>query len=80
MSTDIEFKVLKPASWLEMTESLGIESGPVVNAAVKIADVDVVKIISWPGPIELGVVDVEFAVWRDPRGLNRGDICANDLG
>lgn len=80
MGTDVEFKVFKPASWLEVAESLGIESGPVVDATVEVADVDVVKVISWPGPIKLGVVDVELAVWGDPRGLNRGDVGADHLG
>lgn len=80
MGTNVKLKVLKPASWLEVAEGLGIESGPVVDATVKVTNVDVVKVISWPGPIKLGVVDVELAVRRDPRRLNGGDVGADHLG
>lgn len=63
-----------------MPEDLLVEDGPVVDAAVEIADVDIVEVVFGPCPLELGVVDVELAVRRYPRGLDGGDVGSDGVG
>jgi len=41
--------------------------------------VDEVEVIRWPCPIELGVVDVKFAVWGYPGWLDGRDVDADYL-
>jgi len=72
-----EFGVLDPAAGLEGAEGLGVERGPVGDAAEHVADVDEVEGGGLEGPGEAGVVEFEAAVGRGPFGLDWGEVGAD---
>ena len=61
-------------------KSFFIKGRPVVDATVKIADVDVVEMVRRPGPIKMYVVNMKFTVRRYPPWLDGRDVSANDTG
>lgn len=79
MGADVELEVLEPAARLEVGEGLLVQGRPAIDATVEIADVDVVEVVRRPGPFQLSIIHVKFAVWRHPCWLNGGDIGADDL-
>lgn len=62
--------VLDPAAGLASTEGFPVQPRPVGNVAGQEADVDEVKGVVVPGPIEVGVVDLELDVRRYPARLD----------
>lgn len=77
---DVELDVLDVAAGLGAAEGFAVEGGPVRDAAVQVAQVDKVKVVGRVGPGELGVVDLEAEVGRDPGGLDGADVEADDRG
>lgn len=77
---EVDLGVLDPAAGLDVAEGLAVQLAPVVDAAVQVAHVDEVELVRLEGPVELGVVDLEAAVGRDPAGLHGGDVKAQDFG
>lgn len=77
---EVDLGVLDPAARLHVAERLAVQLAPVVDAAVQVAHVDEVELVLLEGPVELGVVDLEAAVGRDPAGLHGGDVKAQDIG
>lgn len=61
-------------------KSFFIKGRPVVDATVKVADVDVVEMVGRPGPIKMDVINMKFTVRRYPPWLDRRDVGANDTG
>lgn len=77
---DVELDVLDVAARLGAAEGFAVEGGPVRDAAVQVAQVDKIKVVGRVGPGELGVVDLEAEVGRDPGGLDWADVEADDRG
>ena len=75
---DVELDVLDVPAGLGAAEGFAVERGPVRDAAVQVAQVDKVKVVGRVGPGELGVIDLKAEVGRDPGGLDRADVEADD--
>ena len=75
---DAVFDDLDPATRCNVLVGLLEEEVPVRDAAEEFADVDKVKVIWREGPVQGHVVDLEYAIWRDPFRLYRGEIRADD--
>lgn len=80
VAPNVEFLVLEVAAGLQVAVGLLVEGWPVADGAVEIACVDIVKVVIWPRPLQLGVVDLELAVRGNPGGLDGGYVGADYLG
>lgn len=69
-----ELEVLEPAAGLEVCVGLGVESGPVGDAAGESADVDVVEGGEGVGPFLRGIVDFEGDGRREGGCLRGGEV------
>jgi hypothetical protein len=72
---------LQPAPHKEViapVDSLDI-GRPVLDRLCQMTRVDKVKIIFAERPNGLGIVDLEFAIWRDPQRLYRAEIGSDDF-
>jgi len=72
--------VLEPAAGLEAAVGLAVDGDPVLEGAGEVADVDVVEGVFGVGPGLGGVVELELAVGRHPRGLDGREVDAGDFG
>jgi hypothetical protein len=67
-----------PAAWLDVCVCLLEKKVPVGYAAEQLTDMYKVKVIQGPCPFQRYVVNLKVAVWRDPFGLDRGEVGAGD--
>ena len=58
--------------------SLLKEARPAVYTPHQTSYVHEVKVGLGVCPLKLGIVNFKFEIWRNPGGLNWGEICAND--
>lgn len=58
---------------------LGDQPRPITDGADEVAVVNEVEGVAFVGPLALGVVDFEAAIWRNPFRLYGTEIGADDL-
>lgn len=71
---------LDPTARLQGGVGLLEELRPIADGADEVAHVDEVEGVGGPGPRQLGVVDLELAVGRDPVGLDGRQVGPEHLG
>ena len=67
---------LDPTAGCDTAVSFLEESCPVFDSAEEVSDVDKVKFVGLPSPVEDCIVDFESYVWWNPFWLAGGEVCA----
>jgi len=70
---------LDQTSWFTASESLLHELGPIAYTSVQISNVNVVKVVVWPGPFHLAVVNLKDAIGGNEFWLYGTEVCTKDL-
>lgn len=65
-NVDVRLAGLDPAVWRAAAVGFLEDSGPILDGAEEVADVNEVKGVVVPCPAEGGVVDLKFNIGRDP--------------
>lgn len=72
-------QLFNPSSGLEMVIGLLVQPWPVVDRAVKHANMDVVKVVFAPRPVVGGIVDLEADVGRNKVRLDGREVGTDDF-